>query len=125
LANLGSESETCVGSRVHLVGVSISFEKNFYWLPFTPPSLVRRIGPSAGRVRTVRISRCNTSCSGCIFRPSTETSWTIRLNLVDHPPGHRGPSALGIAVCLSPLLLELRFRVALSLGLLLGFVGSD
>jgi hypothetical protein len=46
LANLGSESETCVGSRVHLVGVSIYFEKNFYRLPFTPPSLVRRIGPS-------------------------------------------------------------------------------
>jgi hypothetical protein len=46
LANLGSESETCVGSRVHLVGVSISFEKNFYRLTFTPPSLVRRIGPS-------------------------------------------------------------------------------
>jgi hypothetical protein len=46
LANLGSESETWVGSRVHLVGVSISFEKNFYRLPFTPPSLVRRFGPS-------------------------------------------------------------------------------
>jgi hypothetical protein len=45
---LGSESETCVGSRVHLVGVSISFEKNFYRLPFTPPPpLVRRIDPSA------------------------------------------------------------------------------
>jgi hypothetical protein len=39
LTNLGSESETCVGSRVHLVGVSISFEKNFYRLPFTPPPL--------------------------------------------------------------------------------------
>jgi hypothetical protein len=37
LANFGSESETCVGSRVHLVAVSISFEKNFYRLPFTPP----------------------------------------------------------------------------------------
>jgi hypothetical protein len=37
LANLGSESETCVGSRVRLVGVSISFEQNFYRLPFTPP----------------------------------------------------------------------------------------
>jgi hypothetical protein len=37
LANLDSESETCVGSRVHLVGVSISIEKNFYRLPFTPP----------------------------------------------------------------------------------------
>jgi hypothetical protein len=37
LTNLGSESETCVGNRVHLVGVAISFEKNFYRLPFTPP----------------------------------------------------------------------------------------
>jgi hypothetical protein len=46
LTNLGSESETCVGSCVHLVGVFISFEKNFYQLSFTPPSLVRRIGPS-------------------------------------------------------------------------------
>jgi hypothetical protein len=34
---LGSESEMCVGSRVHLVGASISFEKIFYRLPFTPP----------------------------------------------------------------------------------------
>jgi hypothetical protein len=40
------ESETCVGSCVHLVGASISFEKNFYRLPFTPPSLVRRFDPS-------------------------------------------------------------------------------
>jgi hypothetical protein len=47
LANLGSKSETCVGSRVHLVGGSISFKKNFYRLSFTPPSLVRRIGPSS------------------------------------------------------------------------------
>jgi hypothetical protein len=46
LANLGSESKTCVRSRVRLVGVSISFEKNFYRLPFTPPSLARRIGLS-------------------------------------------------------------------------------
>jgi hypothetical protein len=37
LVNLGSESETCVGSRVRLVGVSIYFEKNFYRLPFTLP----------------------------------------------------------------------------------------
>jgi hypothetical protein len=37
LTNLGSESETCVGSRVRLVGVCISLEKNFYRLPFTPP----------------------------------------------------------------------------------------
>jgi hypothetical protein len=48
LVNLGSESETYVGRRVHLVGASISFEKNFYQLPFTPPSLVRSFGPSSG-----------------------------------------------------------------------------
>jgi hypothetical protein len=48
LANLCSESETCVGSHVHLVCVFISFEKKFYRLPFTPPSLVHHIGPSSG-----------------------------------------------------------------------------
>jgi hypothetical protein len=42
------ESEICVGSCVHLVGASISFDKNFYRLPFTPPSLVRRVRPSSG-----------------------------------------------------------------------------
>jgi hypothetical protein len=52
---LGSESETCVGSRVHLVGVSISFEKNFYRLPFTPPSLVRRIGRSSVKERSFNV----------------------------------------------------------------------
>jgi hypothetical protein len=46
MANLGSESETCVVSRVRLIGASLSFEKNFYRLPFTPPSLVRCIDPS-------------------------------------------------------------------------------
>jgi hypothetical protein len=34
--------------RVHLVGVSISFEKNFYRLPFIPPLSGRLIGPSSG-----------------------------------------------------------------------------
>jgi hypothetical protein len=48
LNNLGSELEKCVGSCFHLVGVPISFEKNFYRLPFNPPSLVHRIGPSSG-----------------------------------------------------------------------------
>jgi hypothetical protein len=42
------ESETCFGSCVRLVGVPISFEKNFYQHPFTPPSLVHLIGPSIG-----------------------------------------------------------------------------
>jgi hypothetical protein len=32
--------------RVHLVGLSISFEKNFYRLPFTPPLSGRLIVPS-------------------------------------------------------------------------------
>jgi hypothetical protein len=32
------ESEKCFGSRVRLVGVPISFEKNFYQLPLTPLS---------------------------------------------------------------------------------------
>jgi hypothetical protein len=36
LANLSSESETCVGSCVRHVGILISFEKNFYRLSFTP-----------------------------------------------------------------------------------------
>jgi hypothetical protein len=36
------ESEKCFGSRVRLVGVSTSFEKIFYRLPFTSPSLVTR-----------------------------------------------------------------------------------
>jgi hypothetical protein len=40
------ESETCVKNRVHHVGLSISFENNFYRLPFTPSSLVFRFGPS-------------------------------------------------------------------------------
>jgi hypothetical protein len=56
LDNLGIESETCVGSRVRLVGVSISFEKNLYRLRFTPPSSVRRIGPSE-RSRINRLER--------------------------------------------------------------------
>jgi hypothetical protein len=34
---LGSESETCVGSRVRLVGASISFEKNFIGSHSLPP----------------------------------------------------------------------------------------
>jgi hypothetical protein len=47
------ESETWVGSRVHLVGVSTSFEKNFYRLPFTPLrfaiSVLQRVGSVGAR----------------------------------------------------------------------------
>jgi hypothetical protein len=38
----------CPTELVHIVGVSIPFEKNFYRLPFTPPPLSGRlVGPSA------------------------------------------------------------------------------
>jgi hypothetical protein len=40
----------------------------------------------------------------------------------DSLPPPRGQSSPRCADCLSPLLLELRFRVALSLGLFLGLV---
>jgi hypothetical protein len=36
----------CPTERVHLVGVAICFEKNFYRFPFTPPLSGRLIGPS-------------------------------------------------------------------------------
>jgi hypothetical protein len=59
---MGSELENIVGSRVHLVGVSISFEINFYRLPFTPPSLVRRIGPSLRNheLKQAGMKKCHT-----------------------------------------------------------------
>jgi hypothetical protein len=67
--NLGSESEMCVGSRVHLVGVSISFEKNFYWLPFTPPlsgSPYRSF--TTGSAYGLWMSTTVVPCSGCKTR---------------------------------------------------------
>jgi hypothetical protein len=62
-------------------------------------------------------------CSGRIFEPSAVTLRTVRLALADGPPGHLEPSTPGTTNCLSPLLLELHFRVALSLSLFLGLVG--
>jgi hypothetical protein len=47
----------------------------------------------------------------------------VRVDFLDRPPGYCRPSAPGITGCLSPLLLELRFRVALSWGLFLRLVG--
>jgi hypothetical protein len=70
LANLGSELKTCGGSRVRLVGVSISFEKNFYRLPFTPPSLVRRIGPSSGHALPAPTSPAPVRAAGGAARSS-------------------------------------------------------
>jgi hypothetical protein len=40
------ESETCFVSNVRLVGVPISFKKNFYLLPFTLPLSGSPFGPS-------------------------------------------------------------------------------
>jgi hypothetical protein len=44
--NLGGWFEDVLGCCIHLVGVAISFERNFYRLPFSPPSLVASFGPS-------------------------------------------------------------------------------
>jgi hypothetical protein len=54
---------------------------------------------------------------------STEDSRTVRQPIAHYPPGHCELSAWGFTDRLSPLLLELRFCVALSLGLFLGLVG--
>jgi hypothetical protein len=75
LANLGSESETCVGSLVHLVEVPITFEKNFYRLPFTPPSLVRRTDPS--RETKVTDTELNWLCSALIAKPPIDPSYLM------------------------------------------------
>jgi hypothetical protein len=67
LANLGSESETCVGSRVRLVLESPSPSRRiFIGSHSLPPSLVRRIGPSdppawCGAARTL--------CAGDVETP--------------------------------------------------------
>jgi hypothetical protein len=66
LANLGSKSKTCVGSRVHLVRASMSFEKNLYRLSFNPPSLVRRFGPLE---TTVYLAQGPLSLIRCVWVP--------------------------------------------------------
>jgi hypothetical protein len=48
LANLGSGSETCVGSCVRLVGSLSPSRRIFIGSHSLPPSPVRRIGPSSG-----------------------------------------------------------------------------
>jgi hypothetical protein len=49
--------------RVHLVGVSISLEKNFYRLPFTPPLSGRLIGPSAASASARRAAHRAACCA--------------------------------------------------------------
>jgi hypothetical protein len=48
---------------------------------------------------------------------------TVRLAHADRPPGHLGLSTWDFANCLSHLLFELHFHVALSWGLFLGLIG--
>jgi hypothetical protein len=80
--------------------------------------------------RTVRGQGMNCPFSGCgsggsvsIFGLSAPDSRTVRRSHTDRPLGHYRLSAWDFADRLSPLLPELRFRVALNWGLFLGLVG--
>jgi hypothetical protein len=97
LANLGSELEKCVGSRVHLVGVSISFEKNFYRLPFTPPSLVRCIGPSRWILVVLQLRWSCGKLSASSILVATSLGLGNDLSRVSSPKGlsHSRSSLLG------------------------------
>jgi hypothetical protein len=66
----------------------------------------------------------HTGGSGSIFGLSAPDPQTVSPAHVDRLPGHLGLSAWDFADCLSLLLLELRFRVALSWGLFLVLGGS-
>jgi hypothetical protein len=92
LTNLGSELEKCVGSRVHLVGGSISFEKNFYRLPLTPPPLVRLIGPSQSSSRQTNPSHISPQpVCGIVFgrvQPGSNTG-QVRKHVHLQPMGAR------------------------------------
>jgi hypothetical protein len=68
-------------------------------------------GRSAGRAQTICFSRCSTGGSGGYFGWCAVNSWTVRH--ADSLPGPCGQSAPSTADCLSPLFLELHFRVAL------------
>jgi hypothetical protein len=58
-----------------------------------------------------------------IFGLSAPDLRTVRRRHADRPPSHRELSSWGFADRLSPLLLELCFRVALSWGVFLGLIG--
>jgi hypothetical protein len=59
--DLGSESETCVGSRVRLVGAFISFEKNFY----RPHSLPLSGSPYRSFKALCSRNSYHNACSAC------------------------------------------------------------
>jgi hypothetical protein len=75
-----------------------------------------RSGQSAVSSRIIRFMEGAYWRFGLLFQ-------IVRRDLADRPPGHLRPSASGTADCLSHLLIELHFRVALSLGLFLWLVG--
>jgi hypothetical protein len=102
LANLGSEIETCVGSRVHLVGVSISFENNFYRLPFTAPSLVRHFGPSEGQSAKECIDEIEKKVNAMIGE-STMNEYKAYKNFVKHKRRSIGYSFKFVVKSLSAL----------------------
>jgi hypothetical protein len=89
---------------------------------FRAAQVARR--PSEDKAQTVHFSGCGTKGFVGFLRPSAVTSRTVHRPHVDRPPDHRGLSAWSSAECLSPLLLELRFRVALIWGLFLGLVAT-
>jgi hypothetical protein len=70
-----------------------------------------RRGWSASRARIVRFSRCSIGGSGAISGRSVVDPRTVRLGLADGPPSPCGQSDLSLTVCLSLLLLVLRFSL--------------
>jgi hypothetical protein len=79
-------------------------------------------GRSARRRRTIRFSGCATRGSGAPFRRFAPYLRTVRLSPADGPQSPCGQSSPGIADCLSPLLLQLHFRVSLCWALFLGWL---
>jgi hypothetical protein len=67
-----------------------------------------------GSITDGPFSRCTSGGSGSIIGRSALYPRTIRALITDGPPVHHGQSAWCFPDCLSPSLVELCFRVALS-----------
>jgi hypothetical protein len=79
-------------------------------------------GRSTSWAPIVCFSRCTTGGSGAIYGGSDSTVQIVRPSPTDSLPPPCRQSAPGTTNFLSPLLLELRFCVALTWGLFLGLV---